>query len=102
MTEWGERLARPLRALHLDSIRTKILALALLAALIPALATTIISYGRTRRALGEKVDQQLRGTSSETARALDLWLDERLDEPPAACATISPRCGSASPRSKHC
>jgi len=80
MTEWGERLARPLRALHLDSIRTKILALALLAALIPALATTIISYGRTRRALGEKVDQQLRGTSSETARALDLWLDERLDE----------------------
>jgi diguanylate cyclase (GGDEF)-like protein len=80
MSDWGERILRPLRGLRLDSIRTKILVLALLAALIPALATTIVSYGRTRRALSEKVDQQLRGTSSETARALDQWLDERLDE----------------------
>jgi diguanylate cyclase (GGDEF)-like protein len=80
MTDWGERIARPLRALHLDSIRNRILALAVLATLIPTLATTIVSYGRNRRALTEKVDQELRGTSSETARAIDQWLDERLDE----------------------
>ena len=80
MTEWGERIARPLRALHLDSIRNKILALVVLATLIPTLATTIFSYGRNRRALSDKVDQELRGISSETARALDQWLDERLDE----------------------
>ncbi len=80
MTDWGERIARPLRALHLDSIRNKILALAVLATLIPTLATTVLSYGRNRRALSEKVDQELRGTSSETARALDQWLDERLDD----------------------
>jgi len=80
MTDWGERIARPLRALYLDSIRNKILALAVLATLIPTLATTIVSYGRNRRALSDKVDQQLRGTSSETARALDQWLDERLDD----------------------
>jgi diguanylate cyclase (GGDEF)-like protein len=80
MSTWGERIAVPLRALHLDSIRNKILALAVLATLIPTLATTVISYGRNRRALSEKVDQELRSTSSETARALDQWLDERLDE----------------------
>src|SRR5258706_4777839 len=80
MTAWGERIARPLRALHLDSIRNKILALSVLATLIPTLATTVISYGRNRRALSEKVNQELRGTSSETARAIDQWLDERLDE----------------------
>jgi diguanylate cyclase (GGDEF)-like protein len=80
MTDWGERIARPLRALHLDSIRNRILALAVLATLIPTLATTIVSYGRNRRALTEKVDQELRGTSSETARAIDQWLDERLDD----------------------
>jgi diguanylate cyclase (GGDEF)-like protein len=80
MSTWGERIAQPLRALHLDSIRNKILALAVLATLIPTLTTTVISYGRNRRALSEKVDQELRGTSSETARALDQWLDERLDE----------------------
>jgi diguanylate cyclase (GGDEF)-like protein len=80
MTDWGARIARPLRALHLDSIRNKILALAVLATLIPALTTTIVSYGRNRRALSEKINQELRGTSSETARALDQWLDERLDE----------------------
>jgi len=80
MSDWGERIARPLRALHLDTIRNKILALSVLATLIPTLATTMLSYGRNRRALSEKINQELRGTSSETARALDQWLDERLDE----------------------
>ncbi|HMJ58738.1 MAG TPA: diguanylate cyclase [Gemmatimonadales bacterium] len=80
MSVWGDRVARPLRALHLDTIRNKILALVVLATLIPTLATTINSYGRNRRALSETVDQELRGTSSEAARALDQWLDERLDE----------------------
>jgi diguanylate cyclase (GGDEF)-like protein len=80
MTDWGERIARPLRALHLDTIRNRILALSVLATLVPTLATTIVSYGRNRRALTEKVDQELRGTSSETARAIDQWLDERLDD----------------------
>jgi diguanylate cyclase (GGDEF)-like protein len=80
MSAWGDFIARPLRALHLDSIRNRILALAVLATLIPTLATTFISYGRNRRALSEKVDQELRGTSSEAARALDQWLEERIDE----------------------
>ena len=70
MSAWRDFIARPLRALHLDSIRNRILALAVLATLIPTLATTFISYGRNRRALSEKVDQELRGTSSETVRSI--------------------------------
>ena len=80
MSDWAGRLARPLRALHLDSIRNRILALAVLATLIPTLATTVISYGRNRRALSGKVDQVLRAASSEAARAIHQGLDERLDE----------------------
>ncbi len=80
MSTWGEFIAQPMRALRLDSIRNKILALVVLATLIPTLATTILSYRRNRRALSEKVDQELRGTSLETARTLDQWLDERIDD----------------------
>jgi diguanylate cyclase (GGDEF)-like protein len=80
MTNWGERIALPLRALHLDSIRNKILALSVLATLIPTLATTCVSYGRNRRVLSEKVDQELRGTSSEAARAIDQWHAARLND----------------------
>ena len=80
MSTWDEIISRPLRALHLDSIRNKILALAVLATVIPTLATTVVSYRRHRRSLAEKIDQELRGASSETARAIDEWLDERRDE----------------------
>jgi diguanylate cyclase (GGDEF)-like protein len=80
MSAWSDFIARPMRALHLDSIRNKILALVVLATLIPTLATTILSYRRNRRALSEKVDQELRGTSLETARTLDQWLVERIDD----------------------
>jgi len=80
MSDWGDVFAGPLRALRLDSVRNKILILAVVAALIPTVVTTVVSYGRNRRALSEKVDQQLRGTSSEMGRGLDQWLDGRLDE----------------------
>ena len=80
MSDWEALIARPLRALRLDSIRKQILALVVLATLIPTLATTVVSYGRNRLALSDKVDQELRGASSEAARAIDQWLDERLDD----------------------
>jgi diguanylate cyclase (GGDEF)-like protein len=80
VSTWEELISRPLRALHLDSIRNKILALAVLATVIPTLATTVVSYRRHRQSLAEKVDQELRGASSETARAINEWLDERRDD----------------------
>src|SRR5213593_1738796 len=67
---WEEKIARPLRALHLDSIRNKILVLALLATLIPTLATTLVSYWQIRPLLNDKIAQDLRGASSEAAREM--------------------------------
>ena len=77
---WEESIARPLRALHLGSIRNQILVFAVLATLIPTLATTLGSYGQARRSLTDKIAQDLRSASSEAARGTDLWLDARLHD----------------------
>ena len=74
-----ESIARPLRALHLGSIRNQILVFAVLATLIPTLATTLGSYGQARRSLTDKIAQDLRSASAEAARGTDRWLDEQLD-----------------------
>jgi len=77
---WEDNIAPLLRALHLGSTRNKVLVFAVLATLIPALATTCVSYKQNRRALNDQTDQELRSASSEAARETDLWLNERLDE----------------------
>jgi len=77
---WEERIARPLRALHLDSIRSRILVFAVLATLVSTLATSVVSYGQSRRLLTEKIAQHLQSASSETARELAVWLDQRLSD----------------------
>jgi len=63
--------------LHLDSIRNRILVLALLATLIPALSTALLSFQRTRRALTETLEGELQRAGSQSARELDLWEKER-------------------------
>lgn len=68
------KLPAPLR---LDSIRSKILVLALLATLVPALSTATLSYVRTRSALTETLQGELRGIGAQTAREMDLWVKER-------------------------
>jgi diguanylate cyclase (GGDEF)-like protein len=75
---WETRSSRLLRAVGLDSVRTTILALAVLASLIPALATGWISYRQNRRAIEEKLTEQLSGLSAQAAREMDLWLKEAL------------------------
>jgi diguanylate cyclase (GGDEF)-like protein len=75
---WETRAGRLLAALRLGSVRTTILTLAVLATLIPALATSAISYRQNRRAIRAKLDQQLTGASGQAAREVGLWLKERL------------------------
>jgi diguanylate cyclase (GGDEF)-like protein len=75
---WETRAGRVLRALGLGSVRTTILTLAVLAVLIPALATSYLSYQQNRRAILAKLDQQLSTASGQAARETDLWLKERL------------------------
>lgn len=71
------RRGNVLTALRLDSIRNRILILALLATLIPAASTVVLSYVQNRRALTETLEGELRGIASQSARELDLWIKER-------------------------
>ena len=66
-----------LAPLRLNSIRSKILALALAATLVPAFSTAVLSYVRTRTALTETLEGELRGIGLQTAREIDLWVKER-------------------------
>ena len=75
---WETRAARLLAAVGLGSVRTTILTLAVMATLIPALATSYISYRQNRRAIRAKLDEQLTSASSQAARETGLWLKERL------------------------
>src|SRR5437016_6014917 len=77
---WKDIGARQLRALHVDTIRGKILVFGLLATLVPTLATTLVSYTELKQSLSQQVTEQLRGVSAEAARQLDQWFDERLHD----------------------
>jgi len=69
-----------LSILRLHTIKTRIIAFALLATLIPSLTTGWISYVHNRGFLNEKISQELKHVTSHAARELDLWLKERLYE----------------------
>ena len=66
--------------LRLTSIRGQILGFAVLAALIPALVTAVISYVQNQRALTDKVTQELVTASAQAGRESDAWLRERIYE----------------------
>ncbi|GMR12962.1 MAG: sensor domain-containing diguanylate cyclase [Gemmatimonadota bacterium] len=66
------------KAFRLESIKSRIVGLALLATLIPSLGMAWISYVQNRAALTDKITEELQGVSEQTAREIDLWLKERL------------------------
>jgi diguanylate cyclase (GGDEF)-like protein len=67
-----------LRLLRLDTVRSKILVFALLVTLFPSGLTAWISYNQNRRALEQKISQELLSSSGQAAREMDVWLKERL------------------------
>ena len=69
---------RSLRALRLDTLSGKVLLLAVLAALVTALAMTLILSGGSQRSLGDRVGLELRAASSDAAHEIDVWLDQRV------------------------
>ena len=87
MSQWEAIVTRQLRALHLGSIRSNILVFAVLATLTPTLVTSLVSYRQNRQLLTEQIAGELRSASSEAARELDLWLNERLDDLRAAASS---------------
>lgn len=80
MSGWEQRIGRALRVFSLDSIRKKILVLAVGAALLPALLTAVIYYSQSQRAVTARLTADLSGASMQAARTLDLWLKERVLE----------------------
>ncbi|HUF75190.1 MAG TPA: diguanylate cyclase [Longimicrobiales bacterium] len=68
---------RALSTVRLDSIKNRILALAVVATLVPSLGTAILSYGQSREALTENLNGELRSRGSQGAREVDLWVKER-------------------------
>jgi diguanylate cyclase (GGDEF)-like protein len=80
VTSWEQAVSGLLRALRLDSIRSKMLVFALLATLIPSVTTGWISYLQNKRSLTAKITGELQSVSAQTAREMDLWVKERLYE----------------------
>ncbi len=73
-----EKITRSLRTLRLDTMRGKFVAFAVLATLFTTLVMTLMLYGRNRRSLSDRIGQELRGASSDVAREMGVWLDQRL------------------------
>ena len=77
VTIWG-KTTRSLRSLRLDTMRGKFVAFAVLATLFTTLVMTVMLYGRNRRSLSDRVGQELRALSSDMAREVAVWFDQRV------------------------
>jgi len=77
VTIW-EKTIRSLRTLRLDTMRGKFVAFAVLATLFTTLVMTVMLYGRNRRSLSDRVGQELRALSSDMAREVEVWFDQRV------------------------
>ena len=62
---------------RLHSIKTKIIVFALLATIIPSLGLGTLSYIQNRALLTQKIANELRSATVQSAGELDLWLKER-------------------------
>ena len=68
----------PLPFPRLESLRSRILAFAVAAALLPAGTMLGVFYTQNRHALEKKIDEDLLSSSAQSARATGVWLRERL------------------------
>jgi len=68
----------PLPFPRFESLRSRILAFAVVAALLPAGTMLGVFYSQNRRALEKKINEDLMSGSAQSARATGVWLRERL------------------------
>jgi diguanylate cyclase (GGDEF)-like protein len=73
-----EHVTQYIAVARLDSIKSRILALALAGTLLPASITVGVAYVQNRRALEAKITQNLLSESSQTGAAISIWLKDRL------------------------
>ena len=67
-----------MRVTRLDSIRSRILALAVLGTLLPAGITLGVAYLQNRRALETKINSDLVSSTTQASRAASVWLKEQI------------------------
>jgi diguanylate cyclase (GGDEF)-like protein len=72
-----QNVTQRLSVLRPDSIRNKILVFAVLATLLPSLATAWFLYLENKRSLLAKASEELLSLSAQSAREVDLWIKER-------------------------
>jgi diguanylate cyclase (GGDEF)-like protein len=80
LASWERATADFLRLLHLESIKSKIIAFALLTTFIPSLTMGWLSYIKNRQFLNEKISQELLNVTSQASREFDVWFKERFYE----------------------
>ena len=73
-----EKIVRSLRRLRLDTMRTRFVVFTVLATLLSTLVMTVVLYGRNKRALSDRLGSELSGLSSEAAREMGAWVDQRV------------------------
>lgn len=74
---WEQAITGFLDGIGLRSIKSKIIVFALFATLLPSVTMGWISYRNNRRAVDEKIAQELNSLTSHASRELELWLRER-------------------------
>lgn len=70
-------ITRTLDLLRLSSIRSKIIAFALLATLLPSITMGWVSYRNNLEVLEEKIRQELTSLASSSSREIGLWLERK-------------------------
>src|SRR5438552_19059553 len=75
---WEKAIVRSLHALRLDTMRAKFVAFGVAAAFVSTVAMTVMLYGGSRRSLSDRAGTELRGVTSDVAREVGVWLDQRL------------------------
>jgi diguanylate cyclase (GGDEF)-like protein len=73
-----QSISKHSRTLHLDSIRSRILLFAVLATLVPSIATAWLAYTHLQQSLTDKVTQEVSGASKQSAHAVAQWLKDRV------------------------
>ena len=80
MVSWEQATTHFLSIVRLESIKSKIIVLALLTTFIPSLTMGWLSYVKNRQFLDEKITQELLNVTSQASREFDVWFKERIYE----------------------
>ena len=73
-----EQVSTALRVPRLDSIKNRILALAIAGTLLPAGITLGVAYLQNRQAIETKITEDLLSASTQASRASSVWLKEQV------------------------